>query len=143
MIEISTSLMPKNKPRYLMGVGTPLDIAEAVARGVDMFDCVLPTRNARRGSLFTSQGPLSIKSSKFKTDSEPIDPMCDCYTCRNFSRGYLRHLFHAKELLVYQLLTLHNLFYYAKLIEEIKQSIQQEKLPSLIQKLKTLYEKSN
>ncbi|MDN5379793.1 tRNA guanosine(34) transglycosylase Tgt [Thermodesulfobacterium sp.] len=142
MIEVSTSFMPKYKPRYLMGVGTPVDIAEAVARGVDMFDCVLPTRNARRGSLFTSQGPLSIKSSRFKTDSEPIDPNCTCYTCRNFSRGYLRHLFHTKELLVYQLLTLHNLFYYAKLIEKIKQSIKQETLLNLIQELKELYLKN-
>jgi len=143
MIEISTDFMPYNKPRYLMGVGTPLDIVDAVIRGVDMFDCVLPTRNARRGTVFTSKGPLSIKISDFKSDSEPIDPDCNCYVCRNFSRAYLRHLFHSKELLVYHLLTLHNLFYYAKLMEIIKQAIKTESLRELRNNLVEYYHKNN
>ena len=141
MIEVSVEHLPKDKPRYLMGVGTPLDIVDAVIRGVDMFDCVLPTRNARRGSVFTSKGTLSIKRAEFKTDSEPIDPECDCYVCRNFSRGYLRHLFNAKELLVYHLLTLHNLYYYAKLMGTIKEAIKRDSLLDLRAELAKYYEK--
>lgn len=145
MIEVCIEYLPKNKPRYLMGVGTPLDIIEAVMRGVDMFDCVLPTRNARRGTVYTSQGTLSIKVSAFKDDDSPLDPECECYVCRNFSRGYLRHLFNAKELLVYQLLTLHNLFYYAKLMEQIKKAIIKENLQELKEKIAFYYstEKNN
>jgi len=143
MIEVSTEVLPYDKPRYLMGVGMPLDIVEAVIRGVDMFDCVLPTRNARRGSVFTSQGVLSIKKAEFKTDSLPIDPKCDCYVCRNFSRGYIRHLFHAKELLVYHLLTLHNLYYYAKLMEAIKKAIKTESLTSLREELREVYQEKS
>jgi queuine tRNA-ribosyltransferase len=141
MIEISVKYMPYDKPRYVMGIGTPLDIVDAVLRGVDMFDCVLPTRNARRGSVFTSEGILSIKNSSFKTDSLPLDPKCECYTCRNYSRGYLRHLFHAKELLVYFLLTLHNLFYYAKLMEHIKRAIKTESLEDFREEIAQYYSK--
>ena len=143
MIEISVEYMPYDKPRYVMGIGTPLDIIDAVMRGVDMFDCVLPTRNARRGTVFTSMGPLSIKNSSFKYDTLPLDPECDCYTCRNYSRGYLRHLFHAKELLVYFLLTLHNLFYYAKLMKHIKNAIKNETLEDLREKIAQIYLNSN
>jgi queuine tRNA-ribosyltransferase len=139
MIEVSIEFMPVNKPRYLMGVGTPLDIIDAVIRGVDMFDCVLPTRNAKRGTVFTSKGPLSIKNACFKSDSDPIDPECTCYVCRNFSRAYLRHLFHAKELLVYHLLTLHNLFYYAKLMDNIKKAIKNETLQDLREEIAEYY----
>jgi queuine tRNA-ribosyltransferase len=139
MIEVNTALLPENKPRYLMGVGTPLDIVEAVIRGVDMFDCVLPTRNARRGSVFTSKGILNIRNAEFKKDERPLDEDCSCYTCRNFTRAYLRHLFHSKELLAYPLLTLHNLFYYAKLIEKIKKAIQKESLSTLKEELKQYY----
>ncbi len=139
MIEISVENMPFHKPRYVMGIGTPLDIIEAVIRGIDMFDCVLPTRNARRGTVFTSKGTLSIKNAYFKSDSLPIDPECNCYTCRHYSRGYLRHLFQAKELLIYYLLTLHNLFYYAKLMKHIKDAIKNETLEELKEKIKEYY----
>ncbi len=142
MTEISLEHMPSNKPRYVMGIGTPLDIIDAVIRGIDMFDCVLPTRNARRGTVFTSKGFLSIKNASFKGDSLPLDPECECYTCRNFSRGYLRHLFHAKELLVYFLLTLHNLFYYAKLMKNIKDAIKNETLEDLREEIAQYYLKN-
>ncbi len=142
MIEISVEFMSEEKPRYIMGIGTPLDIVDAVMRGIDMFDCVLPTRNARRGTVFTSTGPLSIKNASLKNDSLPVDPECECYTCKNYSRGYLRHLFHAKELLVYYLLTLHNLFYYAKLMEHIKTAIKTETLEDLREKIAQYYLKS-
>ncbi|PMP67739.1 MAG: tRNA guanosine(34) transglycosylase Tgt [Thermodesulfobacterium geofontis] len=143
MIEISIEYMPYNKPRYVMGIGTPLDIIDAVIRGIDMFDCVLPTRNARRGTVFTSKGLLSIKNANLKDDSSPLDPECECYTCRNYSRGYLRHLFHAKELLVYFLLTLHNLFYYAKLMRHIKEAIKNETLEIFREELAEYYFKNN
>jgi len=142
MTETSLEYMPYNKPRYVMGIGTPLDIIDAVIRGIDMFDCVLPTRNARRGTVFTSKGFLSIKNASFKGDSLPLDPECECYTCRNFSRGYLRHLFHAKELLVYFLLTLHNLFYYAKLMKHIKNAIKTETLEDLREEIAQYYLKN-
>ncbi len=108
-----------------------------------MFDCVLPTRNARRGSVFTSKGVISIKRACYKNDPDPLDEECECYVCKNFSRAYLRHLFHAKELLVYHLLTLHNLFYYAKLIERIKKAIKEERLEELIEELKVFYSEKN
>ncbi|OAG28098.1 tRNA guanosine(34) transglycosylase Tgt [Thermodesulfatator autotrophicus] len=123
MLEASLSELPEEKPRYLMGVGTPQDILEAVSRGVDMFDCVLPTRNARRGTLFTSFGKISLKQSRYKDDERPIDPECQCYTCRNYSRAYLRHLFMAGELLVYRLNTIHNLHFYLCFMEGIRDAI--------------------
>ncbi|WP_022854327.1 tRNA guanosine(34) transglycosylase Tgt [Thermodesulfatator atlanticus] len=125
MLEVSVSGLPEENPRYLMGVGTPEDILEAVARGVDMFDCVLPTRNARRGTLFTSQGKLAIKQARYKNDEKPLDPHCRCYTCRHYSRAYLRHLFLAGELLAYRLNTIHNLFFYLDFMEKIRQSIRE------------------
>lgn len=141
MIEVSVENLPLNKPRYLMGVGTPLDLIEAVLRGIDMFDCVLPTRNARRGSVFTSQGLISIKNALFKDSSQPLDPECECYVCQKYTRSYLRHLFHSKELLIYYLLTLHNLFYYAKLIKKIKKAILKETLDILRDEIRELYGK--
>jgi len=122
-IEATTPYMPKDKPRYLMGVGTPEDIIEAVERGVDMFDCVMPTRNARNGYLFTTFGTLRIKNAKYKLDESPVDPKCSCYTCRNFSRAYLNHLFKAKELTYFRLATIHNLHYYLNLVKEIRQAV--------------------
>ena len=116
-------LLPREKPRYLMGVGTPEDIVEAVARGVDMFDCVLPTRNARNGGLFTSEGRISIRNARFKGDPSPVDPACACHTCRTVSRAYLRHLHLAGEMSAATLLTIHNLSYYLDTLCKIRQSI--------------------
>ena len=118
-------LLPGNKPRYLMGVGTPLDIVSAIARGVDMFDCVLPTRNARNGTLYTSQGKISIKRLEFAEDDGPLDPACSCYTCRTFSRAYLRHLFQAGEILSFRLNSLHNLIYYLDLVRGARAAIRE------------------
>ncbi|MDR1007078.1 MAG: tRNA guanosine(34) transglycosylase Tgt [Campylobacteraceae bacterium] len=122
-VEFTTPLMPENKPRYLMGVGTPEDLVENVQRGVDMFDCVMPTRNARNGTLFTSFGKINIKSAKYIKDENPIDNECDCFTCRNYSRGYLNHLFRAKELTFFRLATLHNLHYYINLAKQMRNAI--------------------
>jgi queuine tRNA-ribosyltransferase len=122
-IEATTPFMPENKPRYLMGVGTPEDIIEAIDRGVDMFDCVMPTRNARNGTLFTSFGRLNIKASKYKLDESPIDNECNCYTCKNYSRAYLNHLFKAKELTYFRLASIHNLHYYLDLVKQARVAI--------------------
>ena len=115
--------MPADSPRYLMGVGTPLDIAEAVLRGVDMFDCVIPTRHARNGQLFTSRGIVKFRHAKFAADTSPPDPDCDCYTCSNYSLAYLRHLEKCSEILGPRLATLHNLHYYQKLMEGLQAAI--------------------
>jgi queuine tRNA-ribosyltransferase len=123
VVEYTAPLLPANQPRYLMGVGTPLDIIEAVARGVDMFDCVLPTRNARNGQLLTSEGPLNIKNAQFAEDDGPADPACQCYTCRNFSRAYLRHLYMAGEMTGGTLNTLHNLSFYLDTMRRIREAI--------------------
>ena len=122
-VEWVTQFMPEDKPRYLMGVGTPEDLVENVERGVDMFDCVMPTRNARNGTLFTSFGKFNIKAAKFKFDERPIDPECDCYTCKNYSRGYLTHLFRSKELTYFRLASLHNLHYYLNLMKQMREDI--------------------
>lgn len=116
-------LMPAERPRYLMGVGTPEDIVYAVAHGIDMFDCVLPTRNARHGVLFTRTGELRIKNARHRDDTRPIDPTCDCNTCRHFSRAYLHHLFRCGESLAGRLLTLHNLYYYQTLMRDLREAI--------------------
>ncbi len=115
--------MPKDKPRYLMGVGTPANILEAVARGVDFFDCVMPSRNARHATLYTSQGILNLMNAKYETDDSPIDPACSCPTCRSFSRAYVRHLFKAKEMLAMRLSVMHNLYFYNTLMEEIRHAL--------------------
>jgi queuine tRNA-ribosyltransferase len=115
--------LPEDRPRYLMGVGTPSDIVEAVARGVDLFDCVLPTRNARNGQLFTSAGRLNITNARFAEDDGPVDPACGCYTCRNFSRAYLRHLSMANEMNAATLNTLHNLHFYLDTLRRIRESV--------------------
>jgi queuine tRNA-ribosyltransferase len=119
--ESTTKLLPENKPRYLMGVGKPENIIEAIDRGVDMFDCVMPTRNARNGSVYTSQGSVNIKNSKYQFDFDnAIDPECDCYCCQNFSRAYLRHLYKAGEMLALRLLSLHNVHFYVNLVKEAR-----------------------
>ena len=120
--------MPADKPRYLMGVGTPSDLVEAVLRGVDMFDCVMPTRNARNGHLFTSEGTIRIRNSRYRTDLDPLDPACDCYTCRHFSRAYLHHLDRCHEILGARLNTIHNLRYYQRLMADLRQAIETQSL---------------
>ncbi|RAX58341.1 tRNA guanosine(34) transglycosylase Tgt [Helicobacter monodelphidis] len=122
-IAFTTTFMPPHKPRYLMGVGTPEDIIEGIHQGVDMFDCVMPTRNARNGTLFTHEGKLSIKNQAYKRDSNPIDLQCSCYTCKNHSRGYLNHLFKAGEMSYYRLASIHNLHYYLNLVTLAREAI--------------------
>ena len=124
VLEAVTPLFPDSKPRYLMGVGTPEDLVEGVRLGVDMFDCVMPTRNARNGMLFTSRGSMQIKNSCFADDPLPVEPGCACYTCSRFSRAYLRHLLLSKELLAYRLNTLHNLHYYLNLMEQMRSAVE-------------------
>jgi queuine tRNA-ribosyltransferase len=123
MVGCTTPLLPKEKPHYLMGVGTPENIVECVSLGIDMFDCVMPTRNARNGSLFTSEGMIKIKNAQYKRDFTTLDPKCSCYTCTNFNRAYLRHLFMANEILGHRLHTIHNLHFYLNLMKGIRQSI--------------------
>ena len=123
IIDAVEPYMPEDKPRYLMGVGTPSNIIEGVARGIDFFDCVMPARNARHGKLFTWSGTLNIRNEKYTTDDSPIDPECDCPTCRNFSRAYLRHLFKAEEMLAMRLAVMHNLYFYNTLMERIRDSL--------------------
>jgi queuine tRNA-ribosyltransferase len=122
--------LPGAAPRYLMGVGTPEDIVHAVKNGVDMFDCVLPTRNARNGWLFTSRGDVKIKNARHREDTGPLDPDCGCYTCRHFSRAYLHHLHRAGEILGAHLNTLHNLHYYQSLMAELRSAIEAGELAS-------------
>jgi queuine tRNA-ribosyltransferase len=123
MVEVTTGELPPDKPRYLMGVGTPEDLVEGVARGVDMFDCVLPTRNARNGTAFTGAGKVVIKNAAHTRDPRPLEEGCGCGACRHYSRAYLRHLFLAREILAYRLLTLHNLYYYIRLMAEVRQAV--------------------
>ncbi|MEW6184968.1 MAG: tRNA guanosine(34) transglycosylase Tgt [Thermodesulfobacteriota bacterium] len=127
IIAYSLPLLPEDKPRYLMGLGTPEDLIEGVAEGADMFDCVLPTRNARNGMLFTWQGPLVIKKAEYSEDPRPVDTRCGCYTCRHYSRAYLRHLYLAKELLSYRLNTLHNIFFFMELMQEIRKAVLEDR----------------
>ncbi len=125
--------MPADKPRYVMGVGTPADLVDAVSRGIDMFDCVMPTRNARNGYIFTSGGVLKLRNSRYRQDLAPLDKNCSCYTCKTFSRSYLHHLDKCGEMLGAQLCTLHNLHYYQHLMSELRQHIEQGKLASFIE----------
>ena len=127
VVQETVRFLPAERPRYLMGVGKPEDILDGVIAGIDMFDCVLPTRNARNGALFTKQGPLAIKNACYADDDRPVDENCSCYTCTHFSRAYLRHLFMAKELLAYRLNTIHNLHYYMGFMADIRQAIQEDR----------------
>ena len=127
VIDAVEPFMPTDRPRYLMGVGTPLNILEAVRRGVDMFDCVMPSRNARHGHLFTSQGIINISNKKYEQDDSPIDPECDCPACRNFSRAYIRHLQKAQEALGLRLAVIHNLRFYNKLMEDIRKALEEDR----------------
>ena len=126
--------LPADRPRYLMGVGTPEDLVEAVRRGVDMFDCVLPTRNARNGWLFTHDGQVKIRNSRYIADTGPVDPLCDCITCRHYSRAYLRHLQQCNEILGARLATIHNLYYYQSLMRGLRQAIEQKRLDEFVEK---------
>ncbi len=123
VIEVCEPHLPKDKPRYLMGVGTPVNILEAVDRGIDFFDCVMPSRNARHGNLFTSEGLLNLNNNKYMLDPRPIDPNCDCPVCQSYTRAYIRHLFKARELLGMRLCVIHNLYFYNKLMEKIRAAI--------------------
>jgi queuine tRNA-ribosyltransferase len=121
--EYTAQRLPRDRPRYLMGVGTPEDLVECVARGMDMFDCVMPTRNARNGGVFTSQGRVVIKNAKYARDESPLDPACECPVCRRYSRSYIRHLFLAEEMLGAILTTQHNLHFYIDRMRKIRQSL--------------------
>lgn len=123
IIECVEPHMPKNKPRYLMGVGTPVNIIEAVSRGVDFFDCVMPSRNARHGTIFTSKGIVNIRNAKYERDDTPLDENCNCHTCKNFSKSYLRHLFKANEMLAMRLAVIHNLYFYNNMMQEIRDTL--------------------
>jgi len=123
MVAATTKELPEDKPRYLMGIGTPEDLVEGVSRGIDMFDCVLPTRNARNGMAFTETGRVVIKNAGYARDPEPLSQECRCYTCRHYSRAYLRHLFVSREILAYRLLTWHNLYYYFDLMARMREAL--------------------
>ena len=138
MYDIAPQL-PADKPRYLMGVGTPLDIANGIAAGIDMFDCVLPTRNARNGTLYTSQGKINIKRKEYAEDDGPLDPQCGCYTCRTFSRAYLRHLYVSKELLSFRLNSLHNLTYFLDLVRRARQAILENRYADFLAGVAAIY----
>lgn len=130
--------LPQNKPRYLMGVGTPEDLVNAVGQGIDMFDCVMPTRNARNGWLFTRTGDIRIRNAKFRNDESPLDATCTCYTCKNFSRAYLHHLDRSKEILGAQLNTMHNLHYYLELMREMREAIEQDHFDEFVKEFNAL-----
>jgi queuine tRNA-ribosyltransferase len=127
MLEATADHLPVDHARYLMGVGTPEDLVEGVYHGLDMFDCVMPTRNARNGMLFTSEGRVVIKNACFQQDQRPLDERCSCYTCRHYSRAYLRHLFQSREILAYQLNSIHNIHYYCTLMAEMREAIREDR----------------
>lgn len=131
-LEFTTPMLPDDKPRYLMGVGKPEDLVEAVLKGVDMFDCVMPTRNARNGHLFVDAGTIKIRNSRFKTDTAALEPHCDCYTCENYSRAYLHHLDKCGEILGARLNTIHNLAYYQRLMKGLRQALDAGRLPDFV-----------
>ena len=141
VLDVVVPFMPVDKPRYLMGVGTPVNIIEAVSRGVDMFDCVMPSRNARHGTLFTWNGVMHITNKCYELDSKPIDEECDCPVCQNFSRAYIRHLFKAQEILGGRLAVMHNLYFYNTLMEKIRQSIDEGTFGAFYEKYSKLLER--
>jgi len=131
ILSLSTPKLPENKPRYLMGSGTPIDIVCSIENGIDLFDCVLPTRNARTGTAFTSKGRLTIRNSEYKEDFSPLDSGCECYTCKNFTRAYVRHLLNAEEILGLRLVSYHNIHFYVNLLTKIRQAIAKDKFQEL------------
>jgi queuine tRNA-ribosyltransferase len=132
IVAVTAPLLPKDRPRYVMGVGMPEELAQYVAHGVDMMDCVLPSRNARNGCLFTSEGKVLIKQAQYADDSSPLDPACDCYTCRTFTRAYLRHLFQAKEILFSTLGTLHNIHHFLTAMRKMRAAILAGSFPQFL-----------
>lgn len=138
MMGFTLPLLPDKKPRYLMGLGEPEDILRAVLGGADMFDCVIPTRNARNGGLFTDSGRINIRNSKYTKDDSPIDPSCDCYTCLHYSRAYIRHLFMSRETLGLRLNTIHNIFFYTKLLQRIRGAIKEDRLSNLLEHFESI-----
>lgn len=132
ILDHTTPLIPEDKPRYLMGVGKPEDLVEGVRRGIDMFDCVMPTRNARNGHLFVTNGVIKIRNARHKTDNSPLDEACDCYTCKNYSRAYLHHLDKCNEILGAQLNTLHNLRFYQRVMQGLRDAIEQGRLDDFV-----------
>jgi queuine tRNA-ribosyltransferase len=139
VVAATAPLLPADRPRYLMGTGTPLDLVEAVARGVDLFDCVLPTRNARNGQLFTTAGRMNIKNAAWADDPRPVEPGCGCYTCRHFSRAYLRHLHLAGEIASATLNTLHNLWFYLDTMRRIREALVFDSFDRLRQAIRQVY----
>lgn len=139
MLEATTPLLPASKPRYLMGVGRPEDLVAGVLRGVDMFDCVMPTRNARNGHLFTSQGVLKIRNARYRMDTRPVDEGCACYTCRHYSRAYLKHLQKCNEILGHRLATIHNLHYYQTVMRQLREGIENGELAELARRLQAAW----
>ncbi|MEE8349530.1 MAG: tRNA guanosine(34) transglycosylase Tgt [Acidobacteriota bacterium] len=142
LVERLNEFMPEEKPRYLMGIGTPLDLFHCVRQGIDMFDCVLPTRNARNGMLFTSVGPIRIKNSRYRDDGEPLDPDCACFVCQRYTRSYLRHLYISGEIVSSILNTYHNLYFYLDLMRRIRQSIELNSLMDLEENFRNRYTES-
>jgi queuine tRNA-ribosyltransferase len=143
MTEFCTSLLPTSKPRYLMGVGTPENLLECIERGVDMFDCVLPTRNGRNGMVFTQHGKMNLRNAQYRTDESPVDEGCKCYLCKNFSRSYLRHLFQTKEILALQLASQHNLTFYLWLMKEARKRILKNEFSFWKKEVAAQYQSSN
>ena len=135
ILEYTAPRLPVDKPRYLMGIGTPADIVHAVAQGIDMFDCVLPTRNARNGWLYTHSGIIKLRNSRYRLDTAPPDATCGCYTCRNFTRAYLHHLQRINEMLGAHLNTVHNLYFYQQLMAQIRTAIEQQRFDELPEKI--------
>ncbi|MBF0451342.1 MAG: tRNA guanosine(34) transglycosylase Tgt [Candidatus Magnetomorum sp.] len=136
-------LLPQSKPRYIMGVGTPADLVHLVAAGCDMFDCVMPTRNARNGQLFTSRGTINIKNAAYKEDTGPVDPECNCYTCRQFSRAYLNHLYRSRELLAYRLNTIHNIHFYIQLMKCMREAILEDRFELFSKSVLSVYARTS
>jgi queuine tRNA-ribosyltransferase len=138
-LDVTTPLLPRDKPRYLMGVGRPIDLLEAISRGVDLFDCVMPTRNGRNALAFTDSGQVRLRNQQHAMDREPLDPACPCLACRH-SRGYLRHLFQANEMLGPMLVSIHNLTYYQKVVAEARRAIAEDRLASLVEERRRAWE---
>ncbi len=139
---VCTEMLPVNKPRYLMGVGKPEDLLEGIERGIDMFDCIIPTRNGRNGTAFTWNGPIVIKNAAYREQFGPLDAKCDCYTCRNFGRAYLRHLYQAREILVLRLVSYHNLYFYLRLMEAARKAILESRFPEWKKEFLNNYKKN-